>query len=177
MSEEDLSDDTLGDVNSQQGAQRSMLVLSGANLQLLGSRQPEIYGSATLADQMNAAREEARSLGFGLETLQSNHEGDLVDAIGQARSVHAAIIINPGAFTHYSWAIHDALAACEFPIVEVHLSNPHRREAWRHVSVVSSVATAVIMGLGAGGYPMAVRAAADLLGMQQNHLVEASTQE
>ena len=177
MSDEDLSDDSLGDVNSQQGAQRSLLVLSGANLQLLGSRQPEIYGSATLADHMNAAREEARSLGFGLETLQSNHEGDLVDAIGQVRSVHAAIIINPGAFTHYSWAIHDALAACEFPIVEVHLSNPHRREAWRHVSVVSSVATAVIMGLGAAGYPMAVRAAADLLGTQQNRLAEASTQE
>ncbi|KLR60250.1 3-dehydroquinate dehydratase [Actinobacteria bacterium IMCC26207] len=172
-----MSDEDLSEVTSRQSAQRSLLVLSGANLQLLGSRQPEIYGSATLEDHMSAARDEARGLGFSLESLQSNHEGDLVDAIGKARSVHDAIIINPGAFTHYSWAIHDALAACEFPIIEVHLSNPHRREAWRHLSVVSSVATAVIMGLGASGYPMAVRAAAALLDTQQPGLAEASTQE
>jgi 3-dehydroquinate dehydratase-2 len=141
----------------------SLLLLSGANLQLLGSREPEIYGSESLNDHVHSARVEAQGLGWDLVDLQSNHEGALVDAIGAARSVHSAIIINPGAFTHYSWAIHDALASCEFPIIEVHLSNPQRREAWRHVSVVSPVATAVIMGLGGAGYPMAVRAAVGLL--------------
>jgi len=143
--------------------QLPILLLSGANLQLLGSRQPQIYGTATLKDHVSSAREVAGSLGMRIVDIQSNHEGVIVDAIGAARTEHSAIIINPGAFTHYSWAIHDALAACEFPILEVHLSNPYRREAWRHMSVVSSVATAVIMGLGAASYPMAVRAVAELL--------------
>lgn len=154
---------------------RSILLLSGANLQLLGSREPQIYGRETLRDHVAAAREVAVSRGMQLEDLQSNEEGVIVDAIGAARLKHAAIIINPGAFTHYSWAIHDALAACEFPVVEVHLSNPHRRETWRHLSVVSPVATAVIMGLGASGYPMAVRAVAELLNNTETQSAEQSS--
>ena len=155
----------------------SLLLLSGANLQLLGSREPEIYGADTLEDHVSAARVEAQSHGWNLVAVQSNHEGTIVDAIAAARAVHSAIIINPGAFTHYSWAIHDALASCNFPIVEVHLSNPQRREAWRHVSVVSPVATAVIMGLGAAGYPMAVRAAVELLHRTQQDVASTPAAE
>ncbi|MEI7886688.1 MAG: type II 3-dehydroquinate dehydratase [Actinomycetes bacterium] len=141
----------------------TLLLLSGANLQLLGSREPEIYGRSTLEEHVHAARTAAHALGCELEHLQSNHEGVLVDAIGASRGKYSAIIINPGAFTHYSWALHDALATCSFPIIELHLSNPHRREEWRHTSVVSSVATSVITGLGADGYPLAVQAAVRLL--------------
>lgn len=141
----------------------SLLLLSGPNLQLLGSREPEIYGSATLADHVGVARATAEARGCTLEHLQSNHEGDLVDAIAAARGRHAAIVINPGAFTHYSWAIHDALASFAAPIVELHLSNPQTREAWRHVSVVSPVATALVAGLGGRGYRIAVDAAIDLV--------------
>jgi 3-dehydroquinate dehydratase II len=139
-----------------------LLLLSGPNLQLLGTREPEIYGSQTLADHVANARAAATARGHELDHLQSNHEGELVDAIGAARGRYAAIVINPGAFTHYSWAIHDALASLEPPVVELHLSNPQTREPWRHVSVVSPVATAVIAGLGGRGYRIAVDAAIDL---------------
>jgi len=144
-------------------ASTSLLLLSGPNLNLLGLREPEIYGTATLDDHVEAARGAAKEHGLELEHLASNHEGDLVDAIQAARGRHAAVIINPGAFTHYSWAIHDALAAYDGAIVELHLSNPQRREAWRHTSVVSPVADAIICGLGGAGYPLAVAAAAELL--------------
>lgn len=141
----------------------TLLLLSGPNLNLLGLREPEIYGTATLDDHVAAARAAAGEHGFELEHLASNHEGDLVDAIQAARGLHGAVIINPGAFTHYSWAIHDALAAYDGAVVELHLSNPQRREAWRHTSVVSPVADAIICGLGGAGYPLAVAAAAELL--------------
>ena len=108
------------------------------------------------------ARAAATAGGFALDHLQSNHEGELVDAIGASRSTHAAIVINPGAFTHYSWAIHDALASFEGPIVELHLSNPQTRESWRHTSVVTPVATALVAGLGGAGYRVAVEAALEL---------------
>ena len=137
----------------------TLLLLSGPNLNLLGDREPEIYGTTSLADLVRAANDEATAAGFDLEHVQSNAEADLIDAIHSARKRCASIIINPGAFTHYSYAIADALAAFEGPIVELHLSNTHRREAWRHTSVVSPVATGVIMGFGAAGYPIAVRAA------------------
>ena len=101
-----------------------VLLLSGPNLNLLGQREPEVYGTATLDDHVAAARAAAQGHGLDLEHLQSNHEGDLVDAIHGARGRCAAIVINPGAFTHYAWAIHDALAAFDGPVVEVHLSNP-----------------------------------------------------
>ncbi len=139
-------------------------LLHGPNLNLLGDREPEIYGTATLADHVAAARETAERLGFTLEDQQSNHEGVLVDAIHAARGRCAAIIINPGAFTHYSWAIHDALSAYNGVIVELHLSNPNAREPWRHTSVVAPVATGTIAGFGAHGYPLAVYAVGRALG-------------
>jgi 3-dehydroquinate dehydratase-2 len=141
-----------------------VLLLNGPNLNLLGQREPEIYGTTTLDDHVKATRAAAEEAGFDLEHLQSNHEGDLIDAIHGARGRCAAIVINPGAFTHYAWGIHDALAAFEGPVVEVHLSNPNAREAWRHTSVVSPVSTGTIAGLGGHGYVLAVEAVRRLLG-------------
>jgi len=137
-----------------------VLLLHGPNLNLLGEREPEIYGTATLADYVEFARGAARDHGLEIEDYQSNTEGDLIDRIHAARGRCAAIIINPGAFTHYAWAIHDALAAFEGPIVEVHISNPNSREPWRHTSVVAPVATGSIVGLGMQGYELAIRAVA-----------------
>ena len=143
---------------------RVILLLHGPNLNLLGQREPEVYGTATLADHVATAAKAAAEHGFEIEDLQSNHEGDLVEAIHGARGRCAAIVINPGAFTHYSWAIHDALAAFDGVKVEVHLSNPNAREAWRHTSVVSPVATGTIVGFGGIGYQLAVQAIAAKLG-------------
>ncbi|HET6954516.1 MAG TPA: type II 3-dehydroquinate dehydratase [Acidimicrobiales bacterium] len=140
-----------------------VLLLNGPNLNLLGEREPAVYGHETLDDHVAAARKAAAEAGLAVEHLQSNHEGEIVDAIHAARGRCAAIVINPGAFTHYAWAIHDALAAFEGPVVEVHLSNPRGREAWRHTSVVAPVATGTIAGFGGAGYAMAVRAVAALL--------------
>jgi 3-dehydroquinate dehydratase-2 len=140
-----------------------VLLLNGPNLGLLGQREPEVYGHRTLADHVEAAREAAAKHGLALEHVQSEHEGTLVEAIHGARGRCAAIVINPGAFTHYAWAIHDALAAFDGPVVEVHLSNPQRREAWRHTSVVAPVATGTIAGLGGSGYVLAIQAVADLV--------------
>jgi 3-dehydroquinate dehydratase-2 len=141
-----------------------VLLLHGPNLNLLGEREPAVYGTATLDDHVETARAAAKEHALELEHLQSNHEGVLVDAIHAARGRVAAIVINPGAFTHYSWALHDALAAFEGPIVELHLSNPTSREAWRHTSVVAPVATGTIAGFGGLGYAMSIRAVAELLG-------------
>jgi 3-dehydroquinate dehydratase-2 len=141
----------------------TVLVLSGPNLNLLGQREPEVYGSETLADHLAAAEVAAAAHDLVLEHVQSNHEGDLVDAIHAARGRCAAIVVNPGALTHYAWSLHDALAAFDGPIVELHLSNPASRESWRHVSVVAPVATATIAGLGGHGYPVAIAAIARML--------------
>jgi 3-dehydroquinate dehydratase-2 len=143
-----------------------ILLLSGPNLNLLGTREPQIYGRATLDDLVVAATTEARALGMDVHHVQSNHEGDLVDQIHSARGEVAGIVINAGAFTHYSWAIHDALAAFVGPVIELHISNPGAREDFRRDSVVTPVATAVIAGLGAPGYPLAMRAMAGLLSAQ-----------
>lgn len=149
------------------GARPLVLLLSGPNLNLLGEREPAIYGTATLADHVKVAEEEAGLCGLSLEHRQSNHEGDLVDLIHAARGHAVAVVINAGAFTHYAWALHDALAAFDGPIVELHLSNPGAREAWRSVSVVTPVATGVICGFGGAGYRLAIRAVAGLLGKEE----------
>ena len=141
----------------------SVLLLSGPNLNLLGDREPDIYGTATLADHVRLATKTAESLGLTVDHLQSNHEGELIDAIHAARGDVAAIVINPGAFTHSSWAIHDALAAFDGVVVELHLSNPDGRESWRRTSVVAPVATGSISGFGADGYRLAIEAVATLL--------------
>ena len=141
-----------------------LLLLSGANLGILGERQPEIYGSTTLDEIVELAREAADERGFDLDHLQSNHEGELVDAILAARGRAAAIVINPGAFTHYAWSLHDALAAFDGPVVEVHISNPAAREPWRHTSVVAPVASGTVAGFGPRGYVLAVEAVAQLVG-------------
>jgi 3-dehydroquinate dehydratase-2 len=141
----------------------TVLLLSGPNLDLLGAREPDVYGTATLADHVEAATKVAAERGLTLDHLQSNAEHELVDAIHAARGRCAAIIVNPGAFTHYAWALHDALAAFDGPVVELHLSNPRSREPWRHTSVVAPVATATISGLGGHGYVLAVEAVARLL--------------
>ena len=134
----------------------TIFVLNGPNLNLLGQRRPEVYGYTTLHDIERMVRERAADHGFDVEFMQSNHEGALVDEIQRARTRGAAIIINPAAYTHTSVALHDALEAAELPVVEVHLSNVHRREQFRHHSFVSPQATAVIAGAGAYGYVMAV---------------------
>ena len=144
-------------------AQPIVLVLSGPNLNLLGEREPAVYGSATLDDHVALAGATAAALGLTVEHLQSNHEGALVDAVHAARGRCAAIVVNPGALTHYSWALHDALAAFEGPVVELHISNPNARDEWRHTSVVAPVATGTIAGFGGDGYRLAVEAVARLL--------------
>jgi len=141
----------------------TILLLSGPNLNLLGQREPEIYGTATLEDHVRAASAAAEAHGLALEHLQSNHEGALIDAIQGARGRCAAIIINPGACTHYAWGIHDALVSFDGPVVELHISNPNAREAWRHTSVVAPAATGSIIGFGGDGYVLAVDAVVRLL--------------
>lgn len=145
------------------GSAGVVALLHGPNLNLLGEREPEIYGTARLDDYVAAAAAAAAPLDLSIEAFQTNHEGQLVDAIHAARTRAVGIIINPGAFTHYAWSLHDALAAFAGPVIEVHISNPNRREAWRHTSVVSPVATGTIVGLGMHGYELAVQAIAHRL--------------
>jgi 3-dehydroquinate dehydratase-2 len=140
-----------------------IMVLNGPNLNLLGTRQPEIYGYDTLADIQTRLEAGARAHGLETDFRQSNHEGELVTWIQEARTTCAGIIINPGAYTHTSVAILDALLTCEMPIIELHLSNPHRREAFRHHSYTSRVATGIVAGFGAHGYEIALEAMARLV--------------
>jgi 3-dehydroquinate dehydratase-2 len=141
----------------------AILVLNGPNLNLLGVREPKTYGSETLADIEEACLERAAALDLALDFRQSNHEGQLVDWIQEARESADGIVINAGAYTHTSIAILDALRACELPIIEVHLSNIFAREAYRHHSYVSSVARGVICGFGAQSYILALDAIAYVL--------------
>ena len=136
----------------------SILVLHGPNLNLLGTREPDVYGTATLADHVAAVTAAAALHGISVADVQSNSEGELVNAIHAAKGVHDAIIINAGAFTHYSWALHDALRSFPGNVIEVHLSNPGAREEFRHVSVLSGVVNGTISGLGGVGYSLAVQA-------------------
>jgi 3-dehydroquinate dehydratase II len=139
---------------------KKILVLNGPNLNMLGTRQPEIYGRETLDDVKNLVTERAAALGFEVDFRQSNHEGQLVDWIQEARKKVAGVVINPAAYTHTSVAIRDALLACEAPVVEVHIANIHKREPFRHHSYVSDIAVAVVAGLGIHGYTAGVEAIA-----------------
>ncbi|MCF8470995.1 MAG: type II 3-dehydroquinate dehydratase [Parvibaculum sp.] len=146
--------------SSSKAATKPVFVLNGPNLNLLGQREPEIYGSTTLADIERQVRAKAKVLGLTVECRQSNHEGELVDWIQEARDGAAGLILNAGAYSHTSIAIHDALAMLDMPVIEVHISNVHKRESFRHHSTLSSVATGVICGLGTIGYELALEAVA-----------------
>lgn len=141
----------------------TVAVLNGPNLNLLGTRRPEIYGHTTLAEVERMCQDEADRLGLHLDFRQSNHEGQLVDWIQEfgaevkaGRCIGA--VLNPAAFTHTSVAIHDAIEGVDIPLIELHISNIHRREEWRHQSWVSLVASGVVMGMGVVGYPVAINA-------------------
>jgi len=136
---------------------KNLLLLNGPNLNLLGTREPEVYGSTTLADIETAAQAQAAAAGAHLSSFQSNHEGALIDRIHAAKSEQVdAIVINPGGLTHTSVALRDALAAVDIPFIEVHISNVHRREEFRHHSYLSAIAAGVVCGLGPSGYQFAL---------------------
>lgn len=136
----------------------SVLILNGPNLNLLGTRQPEVYGKTTLADVEALCAAEAARLDLEMKFAQSNHEGALIDLIHEARGQHAGVILNAGAFTHTSIALMDAIASVELPVVEVHLSNIHARESFRHTSYIAPVAIGQICGFGVHGYVLAIQA-------------------
>jgi 3-dehydroquinate dehydratase-2 len=149
----------------------SAYVLNGPNLNLLGVRQPEIYGKTTLADIERSCREVADELGWTVEFRQTNREGELVDWIQEAGEAQAAghavgVVLNAGAYTHTSVAVQDAIVGSDARVIEVHISNVFKREPFRHVSYVSPVAAGIIVGLGVAGYPLALRALAELSAIQ-----------
>ena len=141
-----------------------ILVLNGPNLNLLGTREPDVYGHETMAEIEAACAERASALGLTVEFRQSNSEGELVDWIQEARNGYAGLIVNAGAYTHTSVALLDALLACDVPVIEVHLSNIFQRDDFRHHSYVSKAARGVICGFGGFGYELALEAAARMLG-------------
>jgi 3-dehydroquinate dehydratase II len=136
---------------------KNILLLNGPNLNLLGSREPEVYGKTTLSDIESVAKSQASAVGASLTSFQSNHEGALIDRIHAAKAESVdAIVINPGGFTHTSVALRDALSSVAIPFIEVHISNIHQRETFRHQSFLSDIATGVICGLGVEGYHLAI---------------------
>ncbi|MCZ4535977.1 type II 3-dehydroquinate dehydratase [Gordonia terrae] len=141
-----------------------ILLLNGPNLNTLGTREPAVYGSDTLADVVDLAERTAAELGFGVRAAQTNHEGQMLDWIHESVGEISGIVINPGGWTHTSVALADALVVPDVPILEVHISNVHRREAFRHHSYVSPIAAGVIAGFGIRGYEFAVRRLVDLVG-------------
>lgn len=146
-----------------EGKAQTVLVLNGPNLNLLGKREPEIYGRESLDDIRRMVEDHGRSLDLAIDFQQWNGEGEMVTAIQKAREYAAGIVINPAAYSHTSVAILDALLAVGLPVIEVHLSNPHKREDFRHFSYVSQAARGVICGLGAGGYVLALDSLARIL--------------
>jgi 3-dehydroquinate dehydratase-2 len=152
---------------------RTVLVLNGPNLNLLGTREPAVYGTATLADVEKLCREEAGRYGLDVDARQSNHEGQLVDWLQEAGRAHAegglvGVVLNAGAFTHTSLALRDAISGTGVPTVEVHVSNVHAREAFRHHSHLSAVAAGVVVGFGVDGYALAVAGLARRAGLAPN---------
>ena len=153
--------------NGGPGAPVAVLVIHGPNLNLLGQREPEIYGRTRLGDIDRALKQLGRELGLKVETFQSNSEGAIVDRIQRARGRARVLVINPAAYTHTSVAIRDAITACDLPTVEVHLSNVYAREAFRHHSTIAGIVVGRIMGFGAEGYLLALRAAKRLIETQR----------
>jgi 3-dehydroquinate dehydratase-2 len=142
----------------------SILILNGPNLNLLGTRQPEVYGPTTLADIEALCRVKATALGVEMTFHQTNHEGEMIDLLHDARGKHSGVILNAGAYTHTSVALMDAISSIMLPVIELHLSNIHAREDFRKTSFISRVALGQICGFGAAGYPLAMEAMADYLG-------------
>ncbi|MEY2767449.1 MAG: 3-dehydroquinate dehydratase [Actinobacteria bacterium] len=145
-------------------APRSILVIHGPNLNLLGEREPQTYGTDTVDDHVGRVRAVAERSGVAVDSFLSNSESEIVSAVQGARAAHGAIIINAGALTHYSWALHDALRAFDGPKIEVHISNPGARESFRHTSVIAPVVNGTIAGFGGLGYDVAAHTAVALLG-------------
>ena len=143
---------------------RSLLILNGPNLNLLGTRQPEVYGTTTLKDVENLCLDKAKDLGIEIEFAQSNHEGSLIDMMHAARGKHVGVILNAVAYTHTSVALMDAISSIMLPVIELHLSNIHAREAFRQTSYISKVCVGQICGFGAAGYPLAMQALIDYVG-------------
>jgi 3-dehydroquinate dehydratase-2 len=143
--------------------QACVLVIHGPNLNMLGTREPDVYGTDTLEDINGKLVEKAASLGVSIETFQSNHEGDIVEKIQSVPTRYQGVIINPAAYTHTSVAIHDALHLLDVPVIEVHLSNIYKREAFRHKSLVAPAATGQISGMGAFGYLLALDAVLNMI--------------
>ena len=144
---------------------KTILILNGPNLNLLGTREPAVYGASTLADVEAMCREAGARLGFAIDCRQSNHEGVLLDAIHEAgrayaAGTHAGVILNAGAYTHTSVALHDAIKGAAVPVIELHISNVHAREAFRHHSWISPAAAGIIVGFGVDGYVLAIEAIA-----------------
>ncbi|MGJ8647403.1 MAG: type II 3-dehydroquinate dehydratase [Marinomonas colpomeniae] len=140
----------------------SIMILNGPNLNLLGTREPETYGHETLADVEIMCRDAAKTLGYDIDFHQSNHEGALIDLIHEAgrrikEGVLLGVVFNPGAYTHTSIALHDAIKGADVPVIEVHISNVHARESFRHHSYISSVATGVVVGMGVQGYVLGIQ--------------------
>jgi len=144
-------------------ARHKVLVIHGPNLNMLGKREPEIYGHQTLDEINDRLKSRAVDLGLDIETLQTNHEGEILDQIQQAEKAFDGVLINPAAYTHTSIAIRDALAMLKIPVVEIHLSNIYKRESFRHTSMISDVVTAQISGFGPHGYLLALEGLAQML--------------
>lgn len=142
---------------------KKILVIHGPNLNLLGEREPGVYGSDTFETVNNEIVQKAKECNFECEVFQSNHEGEIIDKLHSARLEFDGIVLNAGAYTHYSYAIRDAIAAIKIPVVEVHMSNVHKREEFRHHSVISPVCVGVIAGFGKNSYLLGVEALTDIL--------------
>jgi 3-dehydroquinate dehydratase-2 len=160
---EDNTNQGVNNKMNQEKSKPNILVIHGPNLNMLGKREPEIYGKITLDEINSDLKKLGKKLGISVETFQSNHEGAIVDKIQEAAATQKGIVINPAAYTHTSIAIRDALLALDIPIIEIHISNIYKREPFRHKSLMSDIVTAQIAGLGIKGYSIALKALSEMI--------------